>query len=355
MNGFEGGKYNLSVTAFEVDDGDIGLFMYQIDKGWRKVFDKQKEGDPAKKFQATRPFAIEQDSLKTIVPQANNEVNQKFSRRKQSETEALQEQNKKLQEDVDRLKVAYEDTSSHAMTEKEITAVQKIGRVSVNAFTSQDIQATERLARRYWSEMGTKSPFFRAWFGDWRKNDRTTVLIANQKGDTRGMQHNDDTGWDIHVSGKVFNESRHRGPKNQAALPYLPYINDIVRKAVLLDSYGIGTGKEKSSNSLLMHSLYAVADIGNGPEVLKLYVEEMNDPNAAETAKRAYQLQNIEKQQLGVQGSGNVPSPIRPAATIANVADLFAAVKQYDSAFNPNPPSAIVNKDNAEMQEWEII
>lgn len=240
---------------------------------------------------------------------------------------------------------AERNTASHAMTEKEIAAVQRIGRVSVNSFTSQDIQATERLARRYWTEMGTKSPFFRAWFGDWRKNDQTNVLIANQKGDTRGVQHNDDTGWDIHVSGKVFNESRHRGPKNQAALPYLPYINDIVSKAVLLDSYGIGTGKEKSPNSLLMHSLYAVADIGNGPEVLKLYVEEMSDPNAAETAKRAYQLQNIEKQQLGVQGSGNVPSPIRPTATIANVADLFAAVKQNDTGFSPNSPSKVVNAD----------
>lgn len=104
MNGFEGGKYNLSVTAFEVDDGDIGLFMYQIDKGWRKVFDKQKEGDPAKKFQATRPFAVEQDSLKAIVSHDQNEVNKKFSRRKQAETESLREQNQKLQEDVAQLK-----------------------------------------------------------------------------------------------------------------------------------------------------------------------------------------------------------------------------------------------------------
>lgn len=44
-----------------------------------------------------------------------------------------------------------------------------------------------------------------------------------------------------------------------------------------------------------MHSFYAVADIGNGNEVLKLYVEEMNDPNSDNTLKSAYQLQNIEK------------------------------------------------------------
>lgn len=45
---------------------------------------------------------------------------------------------------------------------------------------------------------------------------------------------------------------------------------------MLLDFYGIDP--LKSDNSLLMHSLYAVADIGNGAEVLKVYVEEMYDP-----------------------------------------------------------------------------
>lgn len=65
----------------------------------------------------------------------------------------------------------------------------------------------------------------------------------------------------------------------------LPFINDIVKNAVLLDSFGLKNGK--SPNSLLMHSLYAVADIGNGQEVVKLLVEEMNAP-AAEQRKRDF-------------------------------------------------------------------
>lgn len=73
----------------------------------------------------------------------------------------------------------------------------------------------------------------------------------------------------------------------------LPFINDIVKNAVLLDSFGLKNGK--SPNSLLMHSLYAVVDIGNGQEVVKLLVEEMNDSCSETTKKRSYQLRNIEK------------------------------------------------------------
>lgn len=58
----------------------------------------------------------------------------------------------------------------------------------------------------------------------------------------------------------------------------LPFIYDIVKNAVLLDSFGLKNGK--SPDSLLMLSLYAVADVGNGQEVVKLLVEEMNDPGS---------------------------------------------------------------------------
>ena len=234
------------------------------------------------------------------------------------------------------------------MTDAEIQAVQNIGGISVNQFSAADIQATKRFALQYWKEMGVRSPFFRAWFGDWRENDQTPVQIATQKGNARGVQKNTDTGWDVQVSGKVFNETKvHTDSFNIAARPYLPYINDIVRKAVLLDSYGIEQGKEKSVNSLLMHSLYTVADIGNGPEIIKLYVEEMNNPNTQSTGKRAYQLQDVEKYQPTGKSSQKSASSISPVATgnIKTIADLFAAVKQKDARFNPNQASKVVNAD----------
>ena len=82
------------------------------------------------------------------------------------------------------------DKPDNRMTEADIKAVQSIGRKSVNAFSSADIKATERFAKQYWKEMGVKSPFFRAWFGDWRANDQTLVQVATKQGDTRGVQKN---------------------------------------------------------------------------------------------------------------------------------------------------------------------
>ena len=248
--------------------------------------------------------------------------------------------------------VKYQARSNGPFDDAEISAIQSIGRKSINSFTSSDIQKTEAFAKRYWQEMGTKSPFFRAWFGDWRVNDQTPVQIADRPGSTRGIQHNDDTGWDIQVSGQVFNETKsHKSTVSREAVPYLPYINDIVKKSVLLDSVGVGKGKTKSGNSLLMHSLYAVSDIGNGPEVLRLYVEEMNDPNSGDTKKRAYQLHNIEKAfAASVRVQGNAPSSLTNTANaIRTVSDLFAAVKNMDANFIPNAESKVVNADGTPM------
>lgn len=245
--------------------------------------------------------------------------------------------------------------SAVRFTDDEIRRIQSIGRKSINDFSSEDIRATEWFARQYWEEMGVKSPFFRAWFGDWRANDLTPVQVADEKGDARGVQHNDDTGWDINVSGKVFNETKaHRSMASRSAQQYLPWINDIIQKAVLLDSHGIGTGKAKSNNSLLMHSLYAVSDTGNGPEVLKLYVEEMNIPGSDRTAKRAYQLHNIEKAfGASVRVQGNTPSSLTNTPnTIKTVADLFDAVKRKDTLFVPNPESKVVNEDGTPMEMY---
>lgn len=242
------------------------------------------------------------------------------------------------------------DGLMNRMTQEEIRAVQSIGSKSINDFAAEDFKATEGLARRYWVEMGEKSPFFRAWFGDWRVNDQTPVERATELGSDRGQVQNKDTGWTVNVSRKVFEETKTQHSRNTVmARHYLPYINDIVKKAVLLDSYTMEVGKEKSINSLLMHSMYAVADIGNGPEVLKLFVEEMNNPNSSNTGKRAYKLLNIKRQQPGVEGSGRNPSLITQTADIKSVADLFEAVKRADRNFRPGVSSKVVDEDGRPM------
>ena len=161
------------------------------------------------------------------------------------------------------------------------------------------------------------------------------MLVAKEENGERGAQRNTDTGWDINISRKVFDEAEQKRARSvQSGKMYLPYIRDIVKKAVLLDTRTLKEGRAKSKNSLLMHSLYAVADNGSGPVLLKLYVEEMNNPNSASTGKRAYELQNIEYQQPGVKGSGVTPSLITQAADIRTIADLYAAVKAQDRKFS---------------------
>ena len=239
-----------------------------------------------------------------------------------------------------------------AITAKDVYDIRQIGNsssnyISVYAFTPQQIQYTQKWAQKFYRELGVKSPYFRAWFGDWRANDKTPITAANRKGNARGIIHNIDTGWDIQVSGKVFNESRiHSMHNNRAARQYLEYIDSIVKNAVLLDSFAISDNKTKSENSAWMHSLYAVSDIGNGTELLKLYVEELNDVNSDGTIRRAYQLQNIESQRLSAKGSGNKSlASSASTAGIKIVSDLWHVVKQKDRDFNLISSSKIVNAD----------
>ena len=234
---------------------------------------------------------------------------------------------------------------SSGISMSDIQVLRSIGRKSVNDFTGKDIEIAQEWAEKFYKEIGIKSPFFRAWFGDWRAYDITKISVVKNKSATRAPHKNIDTGWDINVSARVYRETNaHASKKSQAARVYLDYLDEIIKNAVLLDTIVISP--EKSENSLFMHSLYAVADIGNGPELLKLYVEEMNNPNSTETSKRAYMLQNIEKQQLHVTGSHTSASPIITTAVVKTISDLHSIVKMYDTKFIPKPVNPIFLNDD---------
>lgn len=82
--------------------------------------------------------------------------------------------------------------------------------------------------------------------------------------------------------------------------------------------------------------------------MLKLYVEEMNNPNYVNTNKRSYQLQYIEKAptaSVRVQGNTSI-SLTNTVSAVKTVSDLYALVKQYDSKFDPKPVNSILlNED----------
>ena len=84
-----------------------------------------------------------------------------------------------------------------------------------------------------------------------------------------------------------------------------------------------------------------IVNADGSPEILKLYVEEMYNPSGTATLKRAYQLQNIESQQLEVTGSTNNRLAVSSTADIHTVADLFQAVKQRNKKFSPTAEKSI--------------
>ena len=238
------------------------------------------------------------------------------------------------------------DNENSNIGEKDVEAIQSIAQKSIYDFSDEDMKKTKKIAERYYSEMKEKSPFFRAWFGDWRANDKTPVHVVTEKDNSRGVRKNIDTGWDINVSGKVFNETKgHKGPKNVSAVSHLDYINSIVESAILFDSYTIPNTNAKSNNSMMMHSLYAISNIGNENELVKLYVEELNNINSNGTIKRAYQLQNINKIPLESKRFSNNSLASSDQRNNYTISELHALVKQHDKNFKPTEASKVVNED----------
>ena len=237
-----------------------------------------------------------------------------------------------------------------AITMEDVAAIQSIGRKSVNAFSSDEIRTAEPFARRYWRELGVKSPFFRAWFGDWRANDRMPVQLVRVAGadaPKSGRAINADTGRPISWGHTLKGETRAHGTKN--ALESIKGIDRIIETAVLLDTVAVNpTGKSKLPGTAFMHSLYSLVDDGKGLTLYRLFAEEAVPAGGGDPFTRAYELKEIKEvattpdSVLSVSGGLTDGAP----ATTYTVADLFAFVKENVPDFQPKPVHpAMLNAD----------
>lgn len=157
------------------------------------------------------------------------------------------------------------------ITLDDIKLLRNIGRKSINEFTTDEIEVAQKWAYKFYQQLGTKSPFFRRWFGDWRAYDNTPVDHVDTLKDNRSKVTNKDTGWIIQTSKKVHKEtSNHRAKAEKNAVKYLPYIDDITEKAVLFDSV---ISDNDNENSMFFHTLYAYTEVLGYPALLKLRVE----------------------------------------------------------------------------------
>ena len=229
-------------------------------------------------------------------------------------------------------------------------AIQSMGRKSINDFTSADIEKTRPFAEKYWREMGTKSPFFRAWFGDWRTNDKTAAAVVNVGGGSfkAGKTVNKDTGTVLSWGDVLKKETIVHQPSGGVASRALGAIEDIVENAILLDTYTSSlSSKTKLPGTAFMHSYYTVANYEGTDYLLKLFAEEAVSLKNGEIFTRAYELKDIKKvaalpngvlSQTGGLTDGNT-------STTLTVADIAAIVKKYDKSYNPKPASKVVNED----------
>ena len=229
---------------------------------------------------------------------------------------------------------------SDEVSTSAVQDIRSIGRKNINDLSTADVKTAEPFARLMWETLKEKSPFFRAWFGDWRANDtKTTVRHVTVQSDTRGLHRNIDTGWDINHSAKVHTES-HNSKASISGKAFLPYIDGIIENAVLLNSE---ISDNENENSIMFHSFYSVVNDGDNKAIIKLIVEEMKNPGKS-IERRAYKLVDIEKLPTSALGSQNA-NLFAEVDSINNISQLIGIVKVFDKSYNPKPSSLVVDKD----------
>ena len=259
------------------------------------------------------------------------------------------------------------------ITIQDIEVLRGIGRKSINKFTSEDIEKAQKWAYKFYQEMGTKSPFFRAWFGDWRaySTDLINTVVVDKNATLKaGKITNRDTNkimsWNPEAAKEsVLNASKESKADIAVIAENLP---KLVESAILLDT----TVSEKSSNrkmagTAFMHSFYCIAKIDNRHVLVKMYAEEALSPKSGEIFTRAYSLKYIEKVAEFDNGVHLENESLTESHSTTNysIADLFAFVKQYDKEFSPKPvnelmldedgtPKVFYHGTNAEFTVFDV-
>ena len=231
------------------------------------------------------------------------------------------------------------------ITLQDVETLRSIGRKSVNQFTSNDIKKAQKWAYKFYKDIGVKSPFFRAWFGEWRahdvKNPSETINIPQGVNINTANRYvkNADTKWKIQITEDLFGDSLHYAFNDKLYTErLLTHIDEVIEKAIYLDTAIVDKNKgNKKGSSQFMHYLYAVVEYQGAPFLAKLAVEEYNFGNS----ERAYNVQRIKMStlsraqysQLKTAYRGNYASSV----DAISIADLYEFVKTYDEEFSPAP------------------
>jgi len=266
------------------------------------------------------------------------------------------------------------------ITLDDIKILRSIGRKSINDFTQEDIEKSQKWAYKFYQQLGTKSPFFRRWFGDWRAYDKKkTKYISNisllsiknveqakeyfDKGLKdkllfRGDVKNLDTSYILNVGTQVYNDTftyanrdllRNKNTDSyQARLSILSNIQTIVENSVLLDTEIAFKDNSKNQNMYqsFFHKFYTLVKLQGEYYLVKLTVDELNSES---TIRRAYNVNDIKISPVAVSQvyePADTTDDIGDLFSTISISNLFEIVKQYDKDFKPHPVNeAFLNED----------
>jgi len=245
--------------------------------------------------------------------------------------------------DYNKLITAHDISVLHDIGEKK-------GRLSVVAFSNEELKATRKFAYQLYNKLGVKFPFFRAWFGDWRANEkrkRNAITPATQQIKNAGKAVNKDTQLTISWGDTFFKETAGHQWKNDLSMNLRSKIKQIIEESVYLNTrLSTNDSKSKMPYTALMHDFYFIAQEGDNHYLYKFYVEEALSNNKKTVFNRAYQIKSIEKIAditSGVHPKGSLTDVI--STTTYTIADLYKYVNEYDEDFNPKSASKVVNSD----------
>ena len=367
-----GDTVNVGVSVQFQSNGKPKAVNVELQSGGKFVFDAKKV--PAGLDSRVKRY-VQGTSLPTTgtnkgIPQTVPKV--KLSDENSSDTSdknPTKRESKKI-EDGRTLAESLIEEYKKPITFDDVLTLRSIGRKSVNAFTSEDIQKAGKWAYKFYRELGTKSPFFRAWFGDWRQYDKSPARFFTNIGllnitDTksavsyfksklksgelfRGDVVNKDTNFKINIGTFVYNDTLTYANRAlsrskdvdlyRAEMSVINNIRDIVENAIYLET-SVADGKKDNTGTYqsFYHYFYSLVQVDGKPYMVRLAVDEHN---SSTTVRRAYNVENIEISPVAVS------QVYKPAVTTSDngenlstvsISDLFDIVKQFDKDFTPAP------------------
>ena len=226
------------------------------------------------------------------------------------------------------------------ITLHDIEVLRSIGQKSINAFTSEDIEKAQKWAYKFYKEqrLGTKSPFFRAWFGDWRAYDTKTrkpYVAVNSaeitpKDVSRKSVRNQDTGWIIDVNRDGIDETANKNGKWSIAYHSLKNIQDMLADGVLVDTVAAhDPSKRMGTDAAFVHHLYCPVKVDGKKGIAKLYVVE-----SYQDRKRFYltKIEMVPSDSTGLNANSEYV-PNSSEDTDISIAEIYEFVKEHHDDF----------------------